>query len=376
MDAPKLNPNLLTVPIYAAGRSVEDVKKELGLDEVTKLASNESPIGPSPMAVAAATAMLHQAHRYPGITDQNLRSKIADKLGVEFDAQNLIIGNGGTDVLRMITQAFVFDGGNTIMSRATFPMYRILTGAFGGTARQVDTASDYRHDLAAMAAHIDNDTRLVYLCTPNNPTGHIITQVEADDFMAGIPDHVVVVFDESYYDFVTEPDYADSLAYIKEGRNVLIVRSFSKTAGLANMRVGYAIGPEKLVNYMRHAQLPFHTGAIALSAAYASMDDDAYHRHHQQTVISGREFLTDALSRLGLCCLSGHTNFVLLINLPVAASDLVNELLCHGFIVREMSGFGMLEAIRVTVGSPKENERFVSAMQAVLASRFADTHQK
>ncbi|MFQ5433961.1 MAG: histidinol-phosphate transaminase [Anaerolineae bacterium] len=367
MGSPRLNPNLLTVPLYIAGRSVEDVKQELGLDEVIKLASNESPVGPSPMAVAAARAMLDQAHRYPGITDQDLRSKLAGRLDAGFDAHNLITGNGGTDVLRMMTQAFVFDGGNTVMSRVTFPMYRILTGAFGGAVRLVAAAPDYRHDLAAMAAAIDDDTRLVFLCSPNNPTGQIITQAEADTFMARVPGHVVVVFDEAYYDYVTDSDYADSRAYIKEGRNVLILRSFSKTAGLANMRVGYAIGPAELVKYMRHAQLPFHTGAIALSAAYASLDDETYHQRHKETVLNGRKFLADALSRMGLHCLSGQANFVLIANLPMATDALVNGLLHRGFIVRGMAAFGLPDAIRVTVGSPAENEQFVAAMQAVLA---------
>lgn len=368
MDSPRLNPNLLKVPLYVAGRSVEDVKNELGLDEVTKLASNESPIGPSPMAVEAAQAMLKQAHRYPGITDWDLRSKLADRLGVDLDAHHLITGNGGTDILRMITQAFVFDGGNTIMSRVTFPMYRILTGAFGGTACQVDAAIDYGHDLAAMAAQIDEDTRLVFLCTPNNPTGQIITQAEADAFMDNVPDHVVVVFDESYYDYVTDPDFAHSLRYIKEGRNVFVVRSFSKTAGLANMRVGYAIGPQQLVNYVRHAQLPFHTGAVALTAAYASLDDDDYHQQHLRTVLAGRSLLTDALSDMGLCCLSGQANFVLLTHLPMAPNKMVEKLLQQGFIVREMAAFGMPDAIRITVGAPTENERFLAAMEVVLAA--------
>jgi histidinol-phosphate aminotransferase len=372
MNSPRFNPNLLTVPLYVAGRSVDDVKRELGLDKVIKLASNESPVGPSPMAVAAAQAMLYQAHRYPGITDHDLRSKLAERLGAGFAASNLITGNGGTDILRMITQAFVFDGGNTIMSRVTFPMYRILTGAFGGTVRLLEPTTDYRHDLAAMAAAIDSDTRLVYLCTPNNPTGHIITQAEADEFMTWVPAHVVVVFDESYYDYVNDSGFADSRAYIKEGRNVLSVRSFSKTAGLANMRVGYAIGPAELVNYMRHTQLPFHTGGIALSAAYASLDDAAYHQRHRETVHAGRTFLADALSRIGLRCLSGHANFVLMTNLQISTDVLVNGLLEHGFIVRGMGAFGLPDAVRVTVGTPAENERFVAAMQAVLAVGITD----
>jgi histidinol-phosphate aminotransferase len=374
MGGPRFNPNLLKVPLYIAGRSVEEVKEELRLDEVVKLASNESPVGPSAMAVAAAQQVLDEAHRYPGIAERALRRTLAEQLDPDLDEENIITGNGGTDVIHRITQAFVFDGGNTVMSRATFPMYRISTTTFGGTPRQVEPTSEYKHDLVEMARQINEDTRLVFLCSPNNPTGHVITQAEADAFMARVPEHVVVLFDEAYRDFVTDSDCADSLAYVKEGRNVLVLRSFSKSAGLANLRVGYAIGPRMITNYVRRTQLPFHTSAVALAAAAASLKDEDHRAQSQQAVVNGREFLYSALTELGLTCFPSQASFIVIVDPPREPEDLAQALLKQGVIVRAMTAFGMPNGIRVSVGSPAENRIFVAALQKVLEEKLSEYH--
>jgi histidinol-phosphate aminotransferase len=362
----RFNPDLLRVPLYIAGRSIEEVKEEFGLEDAIKLASNESPIGPSPLALQAAQATLARAHRYPGVTGRDLRRKLADRLGVTAD--HILVGNGGTDVLRIVTQAFVFDGGNTIMSGATFPMYQILTTTFGGASRLVPPLTDYRHDLDAMLAAIDDDTRLVYLCSPNNPSGDVISQADADAFMAGVPNHVVVIFDESYCDYVDDPGYADSLAYTRAGRNTLTVRSFSKSAGLANLRVGYLVGPLELVHYLRHARLPFHVGDVALAAAAASLDDCDYHGRSREIVLAGRAYLHACVTDLGLRCLPSQANFLTLVDPPLPAAHLVECLLRQGIIVRLMTGFGMPNAIRVTVGAPAANEKFIQVLTELLAN--------
>jgi histidinol-phosphate aminotransferase len=362
---PYFNPDLCRVPLYIAGRSIEEVKEELGLDDVDKLASNESPIGPSPLALQAAQAALARAHRYPGVTERDLRRKLADRFGVTAD--HILLGNGGTDILRIITQAFVFGGGNTIMSGATFPMYQILTTAFGGASRLVAPLPDYGHDLDGILAAIDEDTRLVYLCSPNNPSGDIIGQAAADAFMAGVPGHVVVVFDESYCAYVDDPDYADTIGYVRAGRNLLKVHSFSKSAGLANLRVGYLVGPPHLVDYLRHACLPFHVGDVALAAAAASLDDHEYHQRSRAIVLSGRAYLRTAVNELGIRCLPSQANFVTLVDPPLPADRLTERLLRQGVIVRAMKGFGLDNAIRVTVGAPAANERFVQALGNILA---------
>ncbi|HLF90680.1 MAG TPA: histidinol-phosphate transaminase [Anaerolineales bacterium] len=367
MTGPRFNPNLLDVPLYIAGKSIEAVKEELGLKEITKLASNESPIGPSPQAIEAARSLLEQAHRYPGVLDRTLRRTLAERLNPPLQEDNFVTGNGGTDILRMITQAFIFDGGNTVMCRTTFPMYKILTTTFGGESKIVEPAPDYRHDLTAMAEHIDDDTRLVFLCSPNNPTGHIISHREAENFLDRVPPHVVVVFDESYYDYVGDPAYANTPAFIREGRNVLAVRSFSKAGGLANLRIGCLIGPVELADYVRHTRLPFHTGDIALAAALASLDDEVFLARQKQAVQAGRAYLLEALTGLGLKCLSSQANFVTFYDPPLPAASIVASLLHLGFIVREMTAFGMPNAIRVSAGTQEENAKFIEAMQTVLA---------
>ncbi len=366
MSAPRINPNLLKVPLYIAGKSIQSVKEEFGLDEVIKLASNESPVGPSPMALKAVHSALAQAHRYPGALERDLRRKLANSLDPELNEENIITGNGGTDILRIITQAFVFDGGNCVMSRATFPMYHIFVTTFDGEVRQVEPCADYSHNLPAMARRIDEDTRIVFLCSPNNPSGHIITQAQADAFMAEVPDHVVVIFDESYYDYVTLPNHAKSLSYIKAGRNVLSVRSFSKTAGLANMRVGYLIGPVSLTEYIQHVKLPFHTSDIALAAASASLDDEAYKTESKKAVIAGREYLYTSLNQLGVTALPSQGNFVVFTDLPAEPTMITDALLRRGIIVRAMGAFGMPNGIRVSVGPQAENEKFIEVLGEVL----------
>src|SRR5574341_604028 len=263
----RLNPNLLKVPLYIAGKSIEEVQEELGLDEVIKLGSNENPLGPSPLAVEAAQTLLWESHRYPNYWEKQLRRKLAPTIDPSFTEQNLLTGNGGCDVLRMITQAFMCEGGETITADATFPMYSILSTMFGGRTIEVPLTADERFDLPAIMEAVTPSTRLIVICTPNNPTGSIVKQREADAFMEKMPEHVVVVYDESYGDFCTDPEHVDSIQYVRQGKNAITVRSFSKKSGLANMRVGYGIGRPDLIEYLHHAQMPFNTGSIALAAA-------------------------------------------------------------------------------------------------------------
>ena len=361
-----LNPHLLKVPLYIAGKSIEEVQAELGLDEITKLGSNENPLGPSPLAVEAAAKMLTEAHRYPNYWEKELRRKLASAIDPALTEQNFLIGNGGCDVLRMVTHGFMVEGGETITASATFPMFSILTTMFGGHTLEVPLTSDYRLDLPAILRAVTADTRLIFLCTPNNPTGAIITRREADEFMAGVPEPVVVVFDESYGDFVANPEHQDSLRYIQAGRNVISVRSFSKKSGLANFRVGYAIGRPELIEYLHHAQMPFNTGSVSLVAAAASLDDHDYQRRSTQLVQAEREYLYTAFDDLDLCYLRSEANFVLVVNPPIEAKTLVEATLRKGVIIRWAGSMGLAHAFRVTVGTHAQNEEFITALRAVL----------
>jgi histidinol-phosphate aminotransferase len=362
----QLNPHLLNVPLYIAGKSIEEVQEELGLDEVVKLGSNENPLGPSPLAVEAARQMLSEAHRYPNYWEKVLRRKLGPATDPDFTEHNILIGNGGCDVLRMLTHAFMCEDGETITASATFPMFSILTTMFGGCTVEVPIRSDYHLDLPAIQRAITPATRMIFLCTPNNPTGTIITQCEADEFIVNIPEHVVVVFDESYGDFVANPQHVNSLRYIKQGRNVVTVRSFSKKSGLANLRVGYAIGRAEIIEGLHHAQIPFNTGSISLVAAIASLDDDDYQRRSVELVQAQRAYLYAAFDDLDLTYVPSEANFVLVTDLPMNAKTLAEAVLQKGVIIRWAGSMGLPDAFRVTVGTREQNEQFVDVLRAVL----------
>ena len=362
----QLNPHLLKVPLYIAGKSIEEVQEELGLAEVVKLGSNENPLGPSQMAIEAAERMLSEAHRYPNYWEKILRRKLGPTIDPAFTEANILIGNGGCDVLRMIAHAFMTEGGEAITADATFPMFAILTTMFGGRTIETPITPDYRFDLPAILNAITANTRLIFLCTPNNPTGTILKQCAADEFIASVPEHVVIVFDESYLGFATDPDHVDSIKYIKQGRNVIALRSFSKKAGLANMRVGYAVGRPDLIEYLHHAQMPFNTGSVSLAAAVASLDDEDYERRSAQLVAAEREYLYQSFDALDLEYVDSQANFVLLPKLPMNAKALVDAVLRQGVIIRWAGSMGLPDAVRVTVGTHAQNEQFVGVLRAVL----------
>lgn len=361
-----LNPQLLQVPLYIAGKSSQQASKESGLKEMVKLCSNENPLGSSPMAISALHAASAEAHCYPGLAEYEFRRKLAIYHGDDLTEHHFIIGNGATDVLRIVAQSFIFDGGESVICSVAFPLYALLTTMYGGRSIRVDPRPDYRLDLPAMADAITPETRIVWLCSPNNPTGLILQQKEVNEFMRRLPEHVIVVFDEAYCDFVTDSDYADGIRYVSQGRNIIVVRSFSKSSGLANLRVGYGIASPDIIEYLSHVVLPFNTGALGMVAAAASLDDCVFRRRSRELVQRERTLLYARLSEMGLTCLPSQANFLLVIDPPLSAPILVDALLHQGVIVRPMANFGLPNALRVTVGLPEQNERFVSAMQAVL----------
>jgi histidinol-phosphate aminotransferase len=370
MHGLRFNPQLLKVPLYVAGKSPEEVREELGLEEVLKLASNENPLGASPLAIAALQSALAETHRYPGVAERELRRRLARYHGGGLSPENFIIGNGGSDVLRIIAQSFIFDGGETVTGRVSFPLYTLLTVMFGGRPVVVEPRADYGFDLAAMAHAVNADTRIVWLCSPNNPTGAVLRQSDVDAFIAGLPQHVVVVLDESYTDYVDDPQALDGLRCLGSGRPVVVVRSFSKCGGLANLRVGYGVSSPEIIEYLHHVVLPFNTGAPVMRAAAASLDDEEHHRRGRELVRQERDFLCERVIALGLTCLPSQANFVLLVDPPGGAAALADAVLRrYGIITRPAGGFGMPNALRVTVGLHEHNERFVHALERALAAQ-------
>jgi histidinol-phosphate aminotransferase len=366
----KLNSRLLQVPLYIGGKPIEQVQQEYGLSEVIKLASNENPLGPSPRAIAALQAELSNVHRYPGVAEKMLREKLAayhnTRNAAPFTAANFLVGNGLSDILRMIVTAFIFDGGASVVCNATFPLYKILTLQFGGQVIATPH-KNYHYDLSAMADAITPDTRLVFVTNPNNPTGTLISREEIDTFMKRVPSSVLVLFDEAYHDFVDDPNYSNALDYIKQGyENVLALYTFSKNYGLANLRLGYALGASSTIEYLMHGVPAFNTSDPVLHAGMAALDDREHVERMRALLASEKPFLYEGLAQLDLEFIPTQANFILLPSLPRDAKTLDHELLKRGVIVRPMGGFGLPGALRVTIGTREENVKFLHALRDVL----------
>ncbi len=370
MQNVRLNPNLLGVPLYVAGKPIEQVQEEYGLREVVKLASNENPLGPSPMAIAAYQDALKEAHRYPGVGDRRLRQKLAAcynaQHGAHLTDENFMTGNGLGDVLRMIAEAFIFDGGDAVMCMPTFLLYSILIRQHGGKCIVVPH-KNYHHDLSAMANAITPDTRLFFICNPNNPTGTLIPRDQISELLARVPPSVVVAFDESYSELVEDSNYSNVLEYIQAGRdNVILLRGFSKIFGMANLRIGYALGTRAMIEYLHHAQLVFNTGDPVFYAAMAALDDHAHIQRVRELIHTEKRFLYAGMEELDLTYVPTAANFILLPNLPRDAQTIHKGLLQRGVIVRPMDAWGLPDAIRVTIGTRAENEKMLKAMKEVL----------
>lgn len=374
METLHFNPYLLSVPAYVGGKPIEEVQAEFQLSQVVKLASNENPLGPSPRALAAFCSALDDAHRYPGSADKQLRQKLAEyynaRHAATFTVQNFVTGNGLSDLLRMIAHAFLFGGGEALYCIPTFPLYSIFAKMFGATPVGVPHRN-FRYDLSVIAESITANTRVIFICNPNNPTGTIVTRDEVARFMVGVPSSVVVVFDESYFDFVPDAEYTNSIEYVKAGNdNVIVLRGFSKSYGLANLRIGYALMSRGTADYVSRAQIPFNTGDGVLRAAAAALGDDAYLQVARELVTREREFLYAALSELDLDFVPSQANFILLINLPCDVKALDDAMLRRGVIVRPMGGFGMPDAIRVSIGTHEENEKMLHALGQTLKEKL------
>ena len=302
--------------------------------------------------------------------DVALRRKLAAYYGadegVSLDAENFLTGNGLSDVLRMIAHAFLFGGGEAIYCTPTFPLYGIYARMYGATPVAVPH-DHFRYNLPAMANAITPETRVIFVCNPNNPTGTLVSRKEVTEFMARVPASAVVVFDESYYDFVQDPAYTDSIEYVRRGQNnVIVLRSFSKGFGLANLRIGYAIGTHSTIGYLSRARIVFNTSDAILRAAAAALDDQDHLERTRRSMAREREYLQEELAALPLHFVPTQANFLLLVDLPLDAHTLECELLRRGIMVRPMGGFGMPQAVRVTIGTHAENEKLVAALRSVL----------
>lgn len=353
-------PAIEALPIYQAGRSVEEVAREFGIAEVVKLASNENPLGPSPRAVEAICRAARNAHRYPDDAAPSLRGELADRHRV--DIGQLVLGAGCTDLIELAVRTFAGPSDHAIVSAGSFIAYRLFLLAAGVPFSETPL-SDHAIDLEAMAAAVRPETTLVFLPNPNNPTGSRFGAAALGRFLAAIPDEVVVVLDDAYVEFHVAPDVPDTVALVAARPRTIVLRSFSKAHGLAGMRLGYAITSTPLAEVMRRAHRPFAVSRPAIDAGLAALGDEEHLLRTVALTIAGRAWLATAFAALGLAALPSQANFVAVsIGRDEEAVALALALLRRGLIVRPVASFGLPGFVRVSVGTEEENRRLVAAM--------------
>jgi len=353
--------NIVHLPVYQPGKPIEDVKRELGLTEVVKLASNENPFGCSEQAKQAIVAEVANTSLYPDGAAVGLTNAVAAKLGV--NADQIIFGAGSDEVILMLARAFLVPGDETIMADETFPQYKHNAEIENAVVIEVPLKNG-RHDLPAMLEKVTDRTKIVWICNPNNPTGTVVTKDELDDFMAKIPGHVLVVLDEAYCEYIDDPAYPDGIEYVKRYRNVVALRTFSKIYGLASLRIGYGIGQADVIRFVNQVREPFNTTRYAQAAAKAALDDAAFIDRCRRANAEGIAYLTGQFDRLGLSYFPAYGNFVMFD--AKRPSQLVFEgLLRKGIIARARWSYYPTH-IRITVGSREQNEKFIAALEQVL----------
>jgi histidinol-phosphate aminotransferase len=346
-----IRPAIKGIKEYIPGKT----PKEPG---IVKLASNENPFGPSPKALEAIAKEAKNLQIYPDQKSILLREALAKKLKVADD--NIIIGNGSDEIMQLAAATFLKPGEEVILSKNTFSIYEMVTRVFDGKLVFVDL-KDYAQDLDAMAAAITPKTKLIFLCNPHNPTGSLISKKALHDFLTKVPDNVLVVIDEAYIEF-TDPKLApESISYVLEGKNVLVLRTFSKFYGLAGLRAGYGIAPKELIGYMMRVKPPFNVNRLAQAGAKAALDDKAFTDKTYKNNLEGKKYLYAELDKLGLEYKKTESNFIF-VNIKRSADELFMQLMKKGIIIRPLTSFGLPQAIRVSIGTKEQNQKFISSL--------------
>src|SRR5437016_2385863 len=357
------NPQLRDITVYEAGKPIEETARELGIDPgaIIKLASNENPLGPSPKAVHAMRAALENAHLYPDGRGFYLCKAIAARLGVA--PENVILGNGSNEVLEFLGHAFLDAErrDKVIASEYAFVVYKLIATSFG--ARMIEVPSPtYEQDLEAMLEVVTPRSRLIFIPNPNNPTGTLISQRALDSFVSRVPEQVMLVFDEAYFEFLDDPP--DTLRFVREGRNVIVLRTFSKIHGLAGLRIGYAVARAEIIEVLHKTRQPFNVNSIAQVGALAALEDDAHLRETKRVVDKGRAYLQEQFAKMQMPFVPAAANFVM-VNVGDGCA-VFEELLRLKIIVRPLKGYGLPEWIRISVGTMKENKKLIAALREVL----------
>ena len=349
---------------YEPGKPIDELERELGVHNIVKLASNENPLGPSKQAIAALQRELAELNLYPDGNAFNLKQALSRVLDV--DPAKLTIGNGSSDILDFVLRAFVTTEHEVMFAEHAFAMYPILTRIVGAKPVMVK-ARNWGHDLEAMAAAITDATRVVFIANPNNPTGTWLTKDALVSFLDRIPDEILVVLDEAYFEYVEEPDYPNGVQIVTSYPNLVVTRTFSKVYGLAGLRIGYGVSSPELADYLNRVRPPFNANQLALVAAEHALKDTDHLRNSVELNRIGMEQLVAAFEQLGIEYIPSAGNFISA-KMPRSGKAVFDALLHEGVIVRPVDNYGMPDYLRVTIGTEEENNKFISALNKVLAA--------
>lgn len=355
--------NILDLKPYIPGKPISEVQKEFGIERIVKIASNENPLGTSPMALQAIMRSVTELSRYPNVGTIDLREKLSKVFGINIE--NIIAGSGSEGILSVIMRSFLAPGDNVVSSVGTFIGFYVLANAVG-TQMILTPLKDFHYDIDAIAEKINKNTKLIYIANPNNPTGTIIKRKKFEEFMNVVPDTCLVIMDEAYYEYASEnPDYPNSLDYRFD--NVITLRTFSKAYGLAGIRIGYGFGNDFLIGNLLKAKLPFEPSITAQLAGAAALDDEQFLHYHLEMNRAGKAFFYQIFDELGISYIPSDTNFVMMhFDSEETVIRINNGLLSNGVIIRPLTAFKLPHCIRVTIGLPEENEIFADTLKKVL----------
>ncbi|KIX15126.1 histidinol-phosphate transaminase [Dethiosulfatarculus sandiegensis] len=363
IKTPALPPEIQNLEPYKPGKPIEELERELGIRGAVKLASNENPLGPSPKAVLAMQEVLKDVHRYPDGAGFELRDALARRFGVKFE--ETCLGNGSDEIIEFLCRAYVRPGQKALAAAPSFLMYSKLVQVAGGVFAEVPLNRDFTIDAQGMLDAVTSDTRLIFMNNPNNPAGTALTGEAMRDFLDQVPSGVLVVLDEAYIDFASAKDCANGCDFLNHPKTpVVVMRTFSKSAGLAGMRIGYALGPEEVIRAFDRVRQPFNTSLPAQAAAVAALEDKEFLQKTRNLVHQGLSDLYRCFDELGLFYVPSQTNFVL-VKIGPKAVQVAGELLKRGVIIRSMASYDMPEFLRISVGLPEENQRFIEELKSI-----------
>ena len=348
---------------YKPGKPIEEVVRELNLKgEVIKLASNENPLGTSPLALQAMKKTLHESFLYPDDNCFYLIKKLANKFGVE--PENIIVGNGSVEILPLITLAYLGPEHSAIVSQGSFIWYKIAVNIASGEFIEIPL-KNYTRDLNAMLRAIKENTRLIFIDNPMNPLGIINTKDEVEDFFRQVPDNILIIMDEAYHQYIDDPRYPDSFKYFKEGKNILILHTFSKIYGLAGARLGYGLANSEIISNLMKLRISFNVNRISQIAGIAALDDYEHVKRGREINNAGKEYLYDAYKRLGLFYLPTYGNFIF-VDFDRDSHIVFEALQREGIITRTLKQYGCPTALRITIGTEKQNKRLIKTLKKIL----------